>query len=247
VSQIPSNLPPVPANPFKGIADAPKLTPLGPAPIISADPSAYSGERVELSQQPAAPSAAKKVARTGASSSPRKTSKGVAPKPRIVSTTDNFGRICTGSLHGPLLMEDTTFGLMEPAAPPGYTSQSFRYDNVHDFQTVKAAGMALGTLTPQKLHASPKRSTKIQVPGAGPAFAYKGVKDGQAVLVQHYPRGGPKLASDLPSRGAVELPDGQTALISRTKKRGGSDVEIRFPQSVVDPMAEWGRTLLAIA
>lgn len=157
-----------------------------------------------------------------------------------VSTSDFTGRTCSGSLHGPLLMEDPQMEV--ESRPSAFKSVDFVFENDKDFAPMRSASLALGALEPSVLHAPGQDQPLANIPGADSNFAYFGVRNGQAVIVQHFQEAQPERAET----SQVRLPNGQVATILR-----GSDdqmqLSIHLPASSLDELANWGRSLLAIA
>ena len=184
--------------------------------------------RIELCQKiDVVPPPAKKTERPGHHSKGFKPPK--TPLPHSVQTTDNCGRMCTGTLHGPLLMEDA--GISTPSAA-AFSSEGFRYDNVLDFDNLRDASKALA------LFSSPDELGHAQDPG----FMYVGTIDGRANLVKD----DPELAPESIGVGAVIMPDGRIGHVSRSPRNGG-EIRVRVPEESLDMLVNWGRRLLAIA
>ena len=157
-----------------------------------------------------------------------------------VSGSDFTGRTCVGSLHGPLLMEDPQ--METEAKPSGFQSVDFVFDNDKDFAPMRGASLALAALEPSILHAPGQSQPLATVPSSDSNFAYFGVRNGQAVIVQQFHEAQPEARES----SQVRLPNGQVATILR----GADDqmqLSIHLPASSLDELASWGRSLLAIA
>jgi len=172
--------------------------------------------KVELSQQaqvqpPPPPQATKK-----------KSSTQEKLPPKGVEGEDFTGRTCTGTLNGPLLMED-------PLA------LNFECDSPRDFETMHQLGLQLGQV-PQELLHSPAGDAPL-VKEAG--FSYHGIGPEGARLSQHIEgeAGAPLEVSH------VKLADGQVVQVTR----GPNEISILVPPASLDELANWGRNLLAVA
>lgn len=155
-----------------------------------------------------------------------------------VSTTDFTGRTCTGSLHGPLLMEDPLQQTEE--RPSGFQSSDFVFTSPEDFAPLRSASLALAALQPEILQAPATGQPLATLPAADSSFLYFGVKDGQALMVQQFENEAPAGAAS----SQVQLPDGRLAQILR---QGGeqSQFSIYLPAESLGEMAMWGYGLLA--
>ncbi|MBT9586189.1 hypothetical protein IV102_22805 [bacterium] len=162
-----------------------------------------------------------------------------------VSTTDFTGRSCSGSLHGPLLMEDPMMEVQSlDSRPAAFKSVDFVFENTQDFAPMRSASLALAALEPSILHAPASQVALATVPSSDSSFAYFGVKNGVATIVQQFDNDQPQAFSQ--DSGQVRLPDGQVAFISRAHGPAGQ-LSIHLPATSLDPLADWGRSLLAIA
>lgn len=139
--------------------------------------------------------------------------------PKSVEGEDFAGRTCTGSLHGPLLMEE-----------PG--GLAFECENPADHEAMTRLGLQLGQVPPELLHTPAGEAALVQEPG----FSYFGVAAEGARLVQHV-EGSPEV-----QESRVKLADGQTVLVTR----GPHEISILVPPASLDELANWGRNLLAI-
>lgn len=157
-----------------------------------------------------------------------------------VSAQDFAGRTCSGSLHGPLLMEEPQMEV--EARPSGFRSIDFVFDNQQDFAPLRGASLALAALEPSVLHAPGGDKPLAVIPSSDSQFAYFGVRNGQAVIVQQFQ----EAQTQSPEASQVRLPNGQMATILR-----GSDdqmqLSIHLPAASLDDLAQWGRSLLAVA
>jgi hypothetical protein len=156
-----------------------------------------------------------------------------------VSSQDFTGRTCSGSLHGPLLMEEPQMEV--EARPSGFRSVDFVFDNHQDFAPLRGASLALAALEPSVLHAPGGDKPLAVIPSSDSQFAYFGVRNGQAVIVQQFQEAQPQSQSS-----QVRLPNGQVATILR----GADDqmqLSIHLPAASLDDLAQWGRSLLAVA
>jgi hypothetical protein len=249
VAYISSNYSNVPIHRANRVANPvvmDRIQPVKPEDGEDGDAHLSLENKLDLSQKASAMPTAPPARKSGRSSKSSRIKKakqsGKTTKDRAVRTTDNLGRICSGSLNGPLLMEEAG------SQTPGYSSEGFKFEHDHDFQAVQAAGKALASLTPDRLLAPRGRSSQKIDSEAGPAYAYRGVRGGEAVLVQRFARGEVTTPAGELRTGAVEFPDGQTAFIARRPtSRGGSQTEIRLPSTALSQLADWGRELLAIA
>ncbi|MBX3170579.1 MAG: hypothetical protein KF760_24440 [Candidatus Eremiobacteraeota bacterium] len=142
------------------------------------------------------------------------------PPNKSVEGEDFTGRTCSGTLHGPLLMED----------PAGL---SFECENARDHETMTRLGLQLGQVPPELLHMPAGEAPVVQEPG----FTYFGIQPEGAHLVQHVEEGPGQL-----EESRVKLPDGQTVLVTR----GPNEISILVPPASLDELASWGRSLLAI-
>lgn len=188
-----------------------------PQPEVKTGVESLSLEtRVDLSQkaqvQPPPPPA----------SSKKKNNLVERPPSKSVEGQDFAGRTCTGTLHGPLLMEE----------PLGL---NFECENPSDHEAMTRLGMQLGQVPPELLHTLAGEAPVVQQPG----FTYHGIEPEGARLVQHLD--GEANAPRVESR--VKLADGQTVLVTR----GPNEISILVPPASLDELANWGRTLLAIA
>jgi hypothetical protein len=157
---------------------------------------------------------------------PRKSKAKEARKPDTpgsVATTDFTGRSCTGSLHGPLLMED-------PHSP------GFVFDNPRDFEDLQSAGKLLSRLDPEILLGASSEKSLAELSLGESKFSYFGIKDGQGLLMQHRQHETAEVSQ-------VQLPGGQVAQISRELDR----LCIYLPAVSLEEMAQWGGRLLAEA
>lgn len=157
-----------------------------------------------------------------------------------VSGFDFTGRTCVGNLHGPLLMEDPQMEV--EARPSGFQTVDFQFDNEKDFAPLRGASLALATLEPSILHAPSQDRPLASVPSSDSNFAYFGVRNGQAVIVQQFHEAQPETRET----SQVRLPNGQVATILR----GADDqmqLSIHLPAASLSELAQWGRSLLAIA
>lgn len=156
-----------------------------------------------------------------------------------VSGSDFTGRTCVGNLHGPLLMEEPQMEV--ETRPSGFQTVDFQFENEKDFAPLRGASLALAALEPSILHAPGQDKPLATVPSSDSNFAYFGVRNGQAVIVQQFHEAQGEAA---PSQ--VRLPNGQVATILR-----GADeqmqLSIHLPAASLDELANWGRSLLAIA
>jgi len=145
-----------------------------------------------------------------------------ARNPKAVEGEDFAGRLCSGTLHGPLLMEE----------PSGLAIEC---KNPQDFQAMYDLGMQLGQVPPELLHAPAGDTPVMKEPG----FTYHGIGPEGARLVQHLENG-----VDAPAEESkVTLPGGQIVLVTR----GPNEISILVPPASLDELANWGRTLLAVA
>ena len=212
---------------------SPKAVPAKPAGLPQDGGDSLSLEsRVELSQKigtAPAPPPVRKPEKPSTAKALRAVSKAPeAPEKGEVRTTDSLGRICTGSLHGPLLMEEAGASYLSEAS---FSSEGFRYDNAVDFHNLKEASKALATLS------SPELGLEQD-----PGYLYVGTIDGFANLVKDEP----SISSEGVSGGAIMFPDGRYGHISRSSRNGG-EIRVRVPEESLDMLADWGRTLIAIA
>ena len=177
------------------------------------------------------PPPSKKVEKSTTTRVPKggEATKSEAPQEQRVQTTDNCGRIVSGSLHGPLLMEEAGISYTSAAA---FSSEGFRYDNPLDFDNLKEASKALATLNgADDIHSM-----------ADPGYLYVGTINGFANLAKDEPDLGPAALGG----GAIVFPDGRVGHISRSARNGG-EIRVRVPEDSLDLLADWGRRLLAIA
>jgi len=157
-----------------------------------------------------------------------------------VSGSDFTGRTCVGNLHGPLLMEDPQMEV--ESRPSEFHSVDFKFENDKDFAPLRGASLALAALEPSVLHAAGTDKPLVTVPSSDSNFAYFGVRNGLAVIVQQFHEAQPQAAET----SQVRLPNGQVATILR----GADDqmqLSIHLPAASLDELASWGRSLLAIA
>lgn len=192
-----------------------------PAPVPVAQPEVKTGvealsleSKVELSQKATVAPPPPPSQGTKKKSAPEK-----APaSSKLVEGEDFAGRTCTGTLHGPLLME----------APGGLT---FELEHERDFETMAQMGLQLGQVPAELLHSPAGEAPLVQEKG----FSYFGVQPEGARLVQHV-----ECEPAEPSR--VKLASGQEILITR----GPNEISILLPPDSLDELAGWGRNLLAI-
>ncbi len=140
--------------------------------------------------------------------------------PKSVEGEDFAGRTCSGSLHGPLLMEE-----------PG--GLAFECENAQDHETMTRLGLQLGQVPAELLHTPAGEAPVVHQPD----FTYFGIEAEGARLVQHVEEGPSELVES-----RVKLPDGQTVLVTR----GPNEISILVPPASLDELANWGRNLLAI-
>ncbi|MBS2039259.1 hypothetical protein JST97_30020 [bacterium] len=156
-----------------------------------------------------------------------------------VSTQDFTGRTCSGTLHGPLLMEEPQMEV--EARPSAFRSVDFVFDNQQDFAPLRGASLALAALEPSVLHAPGADQPLAVIPSSDSQFAYFGVRNGQAVIVQQFQEAQPQAQSS-----QVRLPNGQVATILRSAD-DQMQLSIHLPAASLDDLAQWGRSLLAVA
>lgn len=197
--------------------DRPVATP--PQPEVKTGVEALSLEsKVELSQKavvapPPPPSQGTKKKTVA--------EKATVSQSKTVEGEDYAGRTCSGTLHGPLLME----------APGGLT---FELEHERDFETMAQMGLQLGQVPAELLHSPAGEVPLVKEKG----FSYFGLEPEGARLVQHL-EGEPGEPVE-PSR--VKLPSGQEVLITR----GPNEISILVPAASLDELANWGRNLLAV-
>ena len=187
-----------------------------PQPEVKTGVEALSLEtKVDLSQkaqvQPPPPPQASKKKNTTPERPPDKTVEG----------EDFAGRTCTGTLNGPLLME-------EPAG------LAFECENARDHETMTRLGLQLGQVPPELLHTPAGETPVLEQPG----FTYHGIGPEGARLVQHLETDSGAVREE----SKVKLPGGQTVLVTR----GPNEISVLVPAESLDDLANWGRTLLAV-
>ena len=187
-----------------------------PQPEVKTGVESLSLEtRVDLSQkaqvQPPPPPQATKKKNTTPERPPNKSVEG----------EDFAGRTCTGTLHGPLLME-------EPAG------LDFECENARDHETMTRLGLQLGQIPPELLHTPAGETPVVQEPG----FTYHGILPEGARLVQHLETDSGAVLEE----SKVKLPGGQTVLVTR----GPNEISVLVPAESLDELANWGRSLLAV-
>jgi len=171
-------------------------------------------DKAYVEADPTTPSAQTRKTRK-ASAENRKEAEGV-------STTDFAGRSCTGTLSGPLLMEDSQ------------ALEGFNFDHPGDFQAVFSAGKFLASLDDEVLKA--ERSPEPLASDQG--LAYFGLQDGTGLLVHQ--------GADVPpgpEESQVTLPGGSRVQITRQDGR----LSLFLPAESLTELTQWGRQLLAIA
>jgi hypothetical protein len=177
--------------------------------------------------------------------SKRKTSPAPARRAETqVSGSDFLGRSCSGSLHGPLLMEDPLQVDSLDGRPTPFQSIDFVFENAQDFAPMRSASLALACLEPSVLHAPAGESPLATLPATDSSFAYFGVKNGVATIVQQFEQ--PQAPSSLAEPSQVRLPDGQVAYIFRGQGPV-HQMSLHLPASSLDDLAGWGRGFLAFA
>ncbi|MBT9587956.1 hypothetical protein IV102_31765 [bacterium] len=154
--------------------------------------------------------------------------------PASVETTDFTGRTCTGSLNGPLLMEDLGAG-----QPLEFRSLDFVYDNPQDFAALQTASQLLAGLEPEVLLSPGGERPLADFILNDSTFSYYGVKDGRGLMVQHLQEAPRSPAEE----SQILLPDGQVAHLSRES----GQLSIYLPAASLQEMAAWGGRLLAEA
>lgn len=157
-----------------------------------------------------------------------------------VSTSDFAGRTATGSLHGPLLMEDPA-----PVVPEernfSFHSADFVLSGAEDFAPLRSAGLALAALPAEVLQAPATGEALATLPAADSSFLYFGVKDGEARIVQQFETQAPAG----PASSQVQLPDGRLARIFRQGEQ--CQFSLYLPAESLESLAGWGRNCLAEA
>ncbi|MBS2033833.1 hypothetical protein JST97_02545 [bacterium] len=141
---------------------------------------------------------------------------------KSVEGQDFTGRTCSGTLHGPLLMED-------PMA------LGFECESPRDFETMHRLGMQLGQVPAELLLAPAGQEALVREPD----FAYFGVGPEGARLVQNL-QGEP---DSQPQESRIKLASGQEVLVTR----GPNEISILVPPARLEELASWGRNLLAVA
>lgn len=213
-----------------------------PQVTVSTDVASLSLEtRVDLSQK------AQVLPPPPPAESKRKPSQPPARKSEAqVETTDFAGRTCSGTLSGPLLMEDPLEVDSLDSRPGSFKTVDFDFKSAQDLGSVRGAGLAFAEMEPEVLHAKASDSPIAILPSSDSTFAYFGVKNGMATIVQQFESRQPEGQEFEDSQ--VRMPDGQIAFISRGRGPAEqSQVSMQFPASCLDELAYWGRSLLAIA
>lgn len=154
--------------------------------------------------------------------------------PASVETTDFTGRSCSGSLNGPLLMEDPAAG-----QPLEFRSLDFVYDNPQDFAALQSTGQLLAGLEQEILLAPGGDRPLVNFSLDESTFSYYGIKDGQGLMVQQLPNA----PSGPAEESQILLPDGNIAHLSREF----GQLSIYLPAASLQEMAAWGGRLLAEA
>lgn len=177
------------------------------------------------------------------SESRRKPAQNPAPKHEArVATQDFAGRLCSGSLTGPLLMEDPLSHETDGCA---FQTLDFSFESSADFLAVRGGSQALALLEPEELHSPASGQPIRQFRTADASFAYFGVQNGVAVLVQKM-EAGATAAPEAP-KSEVRLPDGQVVRILRSLDQQQEQLSLYLPAESLDNLADWGRSWLAIA
>lgn len=162
------------------------------------------------------------------------------PRKAQVQTHDFTGRQCSGSLHGPLLMEELEMP-DSSARPSGFRSVDFVFEDSQDFASLRSASLALGAIHPEVLQAPSVGEPLAVIPAADSTFAYFGVKNGMAHLVQQWE--GPVQAHRSPGETQVRLPDGRSARLSWQQSEQ-TQLSLYLPAESLDQLVGWGRGLL---
>lgn len=201
--------------------------PAAPAPQVATEVASLSLEtKLDLSQKAA-------VVPPPPPADNRKSKSEKAPPKKAaetVATTDFAGRTCSGTLNGPLLME-------EPGAAQGleFRSIDFVYGDDSDFAALQSAGKALSGLDTELLLKPAEGDEPLLSLSDG--SAYYGVKDGLGKLVQRYDGEATAEISQ------VRLPDGNLVEISRQP----GELSIYLPAASLEEISRWGGRLLAEA
>ena len=155
-----------------------------------------------------------------------------------VATHDFTGRQCSGSLHGPLLMEDPAPIACDEVRSKAFQSLDFLCDQPLDFESMRLAGRCLADLEGGQLQSSYQDSPVAHLESGEFSMDFHGVRHGLGHFVQQSDR------SESEAR-QVRLPNGQIAFFSPGSRPG--ELSILIPAASLEEMAEWGRGLLAIA
>jgi hypothetical protein len=150
-----------------------------------------------------------------------------------VSTTDFAGRQCSGSLHGPLLMEDAPLATLQPKPS---NSLDMVFEHQSDRDSLRSASLMLGMLGGETLHAPSTGESLSTLPAGNSTYSYLGVEDGVAKLVQtfHQP-----VETRPDSR--VRLGDGSEVQM-RWESGEFSTLSIYLPAESLDTLVNWGRS-----
>ena len=161
-----------------------------------------------------------------------------ARRESAVATQDFAGRTCSGTLHGPLLMEDPGLPACQELDSGRFASVDFVCDDPLDFQPMRLAGLALADLDAEQLRAPYQESPLNLLESGDVQMAYHGVRHG----LGHFVHSSEGLQTE---HRQVRLPNGQIAFFSPGPRPG--ELSILVPAGSLEDLAEWGRGLLAIA
>ena len=197
--------------------------------------------RIDISQKAqAAPPPPPQETKRKSSTPAERRKEQARPEEAQVSTSDFTGRTATGTLNGPLLMEDPLASDSSESRVGSFRTVDFKFESSEDFASVRSAGAALGSLTLDQLYSPAGESPVAVVPVQDSQFHYLGIQDGSATLVEMLDH------PVEPSQSRVVLPNGQQVEITRGAG-DGSQISVRIPALSLDDLACWGRDLLAVA
>ena len=158
------------------------------------------------------------------------------PKCKSVHTTDFTGRQCSGTLHGPLLMEDAPLSTL---SPKDSHSLDLVFEHEGDRQLLRSAGLMLGALGSETLQAPATGEALVSLPALDSSYSYMGVRDGVAQLVQTF-----QDPLEARSDSVARLADGSEVKFCRGQE---GQLSIFLPAQSLDQLIHWGRNLLAVA
>lgn len=162
------------------------------------------------------------------------------PQKTEVSGQDKLtGRSFSGTLDGPLLMEEAPF--LKEAQGSNFRTVDFVFANPADFEDLRSVSLGLSGL-----EESARKSASSDQPvafGSGESqYLFSGVQNGAATVQTVIADGMP---TQVDTTSIATLPNGDKVEIARNCN--GSLLSIRLPEASLSDLVEWGRGLLATA